>query len=64
MTFLLPGGSSLLNSLPQLSFGSVYMKMWQALTALDNDPFPSVAQLSRTITDHIRDQVRGLFSAL
>ncbi|XP_046663293.1 regulatory-associated protein of mTOR isoform X2 [Homalodisca vitripennis] len=51
------GGCSLLNNLPQLSFGSVYMKMWQALTSLDSDPFPGVAQLSRTITDHIRDQV-------
>ncbi|XP_054282022.1 regulatory-associated protein of mTOR-like isoform X2 [Macrosteles quadrilineatus] len=50
-------GCSLMNNLPQLSFGSVYMKMWQALTALDSDPFPGVSQLSRTITDYIRDQV-------
>lgn len=48
---------SLLGNLPTLSFGSVYMKMWQGLAMLDADPFPGVSHMSRTVTDHIRDQV-------
>ncbi|XP_075231155.1 regulatory associated protein of MTOR complex 1 [Lycorma delicatula] len=49
---------SMLSSLPVLSFGSVYMKMWNGLAVLDTDPFPGVVQLSRAITDYIRDQVK------
>ncbi|CAH0389097.1 unnamed protein product [Bemisia tabaci] len=53
-----PSNSSLiLTSLPSFSFGSVYMKLWQVLAALDSDPHPRVAKMSRIVTDYIRDQV-------
>jgi len=49
-----PGG---VTALPNIAYGSVFMKLWSGLTALDNDPHPGVASLARTVTDYIRDQV-------
>lgn len=45
-----------------LSLNSIYGKMWLGLTALDRDPHPDVAALSRTVTDHIRNKVPVLVS--
>ncbi|XP_024080939.1 regulatory-associated protein of mTOR isoform X2 [Cimex lectularius] len=42
---------------PAVPFGSAYQKVWVGLTSLDVDPFPGVSNLSRSVTDHIRDQV-------
>ncbi|XP_063240592.1 LOW QUALITY PROTEIN: regulatory-associated protein of mTOR [Bacillus rossius redtenbacheri] len=50
-------GHSALSSLPSVSYGSIYMKLWHGLTALDADPFPEVVQMSRCVTNHIRDQL-------
>ncbi|XP_023246408.1 regulatory-associated protein of mTOR isoform X2 [Copidosoma floridanum] len=51
-------GHSSLGSLPSLSYGSVYMKLWHGLCALDNDPHPGVAILSQKVTNYIRSQLK------
>jgi hypothetical protein len=51
-------GHAQLSSLPNLSYGSIYMKLWHGLTTLDLDPHPSVRHMSYTVTNYIRDQVR------
>ena len=47
-----------MGSLPSLSYGSVYMKLWHGLVSLDNDPHPTVASMAQKVTNHIRSQVR------
>ncbi|XP_071450687.1 regulatory-associated protein of mTOR-like [Hetaerina americana] len=47
-----------LGNLSSLSFGSIYMKLWTGLTAMDHDPHPEVAHMSKIVTDHIREQVK------
>lgn len=41
--------------------GTVYMafytKLWQCLLSLEDDPYPGVAAMARTVLDNIRDQV-------
>ncbi|KAK0077123.1 hypothetical protein PV325_004412 [Microctonus aethiopoides] len=51
-------GHSSLGNLPSLSYGSVYMKLWHGLHALDNDPHPGVAGMSQKVTSHIRNQIK------
>lgn len=50
------------SSLPSVSYGSFYTKIWQGLSSLETDPYPSVAYMAHTLMDHIRDQV--IFSCL
>lgn len=52
------GGS--MGTLPGLSYGSIYMKLWAALNHLDQDPFPEVAKMCQTVTGHIRSQVKEI----
>lgn len=47
-----------MGNLPSLSYGSVYMKLWHGLCALDSDPHPGVAGMSQKVTNHIRNQVK------
>jgi hypothetical protein len=42
--------------LPTLGYGSIYMKIWHGITALDSDPFPGVAAMSALVTGHIKDK--------
>ncbi|PSN48417.1 Regulatory-associated protein of mTOR [Blattella germanica] len=51
-------GHGQLSSLPSLSYGSIYMKLWHGLTTLDLDPHPNVRHMSHTVTNYIRDQVK------
>ncbi|GLG94261.1 Regulatory-associated protein of mTOR [Gryllus bimaculatus] len=51
-------GHSTLSSLPALAYGSIYMKLWHGLTAMDTDPHPGVSHMSHTVTNYIRDQVK------
>ncbi|PNF16965.1 Regulatory-associated protein of mTOR [Cryptotermes secundus] len=51
-------GHGQLSSLPNLSYGSIYMKLWHGLITLDLDPHPSVRHMSYTVTNYIRDQVK------
>ncbi|XP_067006454.1 regulatory-associated protein of mTOR isoform X2 [Anabrus simplex] len=53
-------GHSALSNLPTLSFGSIYMKLWHGLVAMDSDPHPSVCLMSHTVTNYIRDQVKDI----
>nr|CAD7574949.1 unnamed protein product [Timema californicum] len=46
------------SSLPSLSYGSIYMKLWHGLTTLDSDPHHGIRHMSRIITSHVRDQVK------
>nr|CAD7200185.1 unnamed protein product [Timema douglasi] len=46
------------SSLPSLSYGSIYMKLWHGLTTLDLDPHHGIRHMSRIITSHVRDQVK------
>uniref|UniRef100_A0A8D8TJF2 Regulatory-associated protein of mTOR n=1 Tax=Cacopsylla melanoneura TaxID=428564 RepID=A0A8D8TJF2_9HEMI len=39
------------------TFVSIYQKLWQGLSALDQDPHPEVCSMSHQVTDYIRDQV-------
>ncbi|XP_019880990.1 regulatory-associated protein of mTOR isoform X2 [Aethina tumida] len=50
--------SGSLGTLPGISFGSVYMKIWMALLTLETDPHPEVASLCNSITHHIRSIVK------
>ncbi|XP_072382819.1 regulatory-associated protein of mTOR [Diabrotica undecimpunctata] len=50
--------SGSLSTLSSLSYGSVYMKIWSALSSLENDPHPEVAQMCCTVTGHIRALVK------
>ncbi|CAH0563709.1 unnamed protein product [Brassicogethes aeneus] len=50
--------SGSLGTLPGLSFGSVYMKIWLALCALETDPHPDVSAMCKTVTNHIRTMVK------
>ncbi|GFG29093.1 hypothetical protein Cfor_00263 [Coptotermes formosanus] len=51
-------GHGQLSNLPNLSYGSIYMKLWHGLTTLDLDPHPCVRLMAHTVTNHIRDQVK------
>lgn len=51
-------GHSTLSSLPALQYGSIYMKLWHGLTAMDSDPHPGVSHMSHSVTNYIRDQVK------
>ncbi|CAG2054634.1 unnamed protein product, partial [Timema podura] len=44
------------SSLPSLSYGSIYMKLWHGLATMDLDPHHGVRHMSRIITSHVRDQ--------
>ncbi|XP_030760068.1 regulatory-associated protein of mTOR isoform X2 [Sitophilus oryzae] len=50
--------SGSLGTLPGLGYGSVYMKIWIALCLLETDPYPEVANMCLTITEHIRSLAR------
>lgn len=52
------GGS--LGTLPGLSYGSIYMKLWAALTILDHDPCPEVSKMCQTVTGYIRHQIKDI----
>ncbi|KAG5869942.1 hypothetical protein JTB14_023212 [Gonioctena quinquepunctata] len=48
-----------LSTLPTLGgYGSIYMKIWVALSNLETDPHPSIAQMCCTVTCHIRTIVK------
>lgn len=53
--------TSALNTLgagSSLGYGSVYMKIWVALCALESDPHPEVAQMCCTITGYIKSLIK------
>ncbi|CAH1187445.1 unnamed protein product [Phyllotreta striolata] len=50
--------SGSLSTLSSLSYGSVYMKIWSALSTLEGDPHPEVAQMCCTVTSHVRNIVK------
>ncbi|XP_065210456.1 regulatory-associated protein of mTOR isoform X2 [Planococcus citri] len=45
------------SSLPTISYGSFYTKIWQGLASLETDPFLKVAKMAHASMDYIRDQV-------
>lgn len=56
-------GGSTLNTPLSLAYGSVYMKLWNGLLFLDNDPHPLVSQASLTVTNYIRNLVKDSANA-
>lgn len=42
------------------STASIYVKLWHALVALEQDAHPEVATMARKVTEHVRDQVRPI----
>uniref|UniRef100_A0A0A9WPK3 Regulatory-associated protein of mTOR n=2 Tax=Lygus hesperus TaxID=30085 RepID=A0A0A9WPK3_LYGHE len=46
-----------------IPYGTVYQKLWAGFTALDSDPFPGVASMSKSVSDYIRDQVKDAASS-
>ncbi|XP_014234805.1 regulatory-associated protein of mTOR [Trichogramma pretiosum] len=44
--------------LPSLAYGSVYMKLWHGLCAMEYDPSPGVANLVQKVVGHVRQQVK------
>ncbi|XP_065167267.1 regulatory-associated protein of mTOR isoform X2 [Atheta coriaria] len=38
--------------------GTVYLKVWNALATLDNDPFPEVSVMAGVVITHIRSQLK------
>ncbi|CAH1154387.1 unnamed protein product [Phaedon cochleariae] len=50
--------SGSLSTLSTIGYGSVYMKIWAALTVLETDPYPEVAQMCCKVTGHIRAIVK------
>ncbi|KAJ3644718.1 hypothetical protein Zmor_022428 [Zophobas morio] len=47
-----------LGTLPGLGYGSIYMKIWDALCMLESDPHPEVESMCKTITKHIAAKVK------
>lgn len=47
-----------LGTLPGLGYGSIYMKIWDALSVLETDPHPEVESMSKTITKHITAKIK------
>ena len=43
-----------------MPFGSIYTKLWYGLTSLENDPYPAVRKMARTVVDKIREQIQVL----
>lgn len=54
------GHAGSLGTLPGLSYGSVYMKLWAGLCTLDQDPHPEVSELAKVVTSYIRNQIKEL----
>lgn len=52
--------SSAINTigLISLGYGSVYMKIWLALCALEGDPHPEIAHMCCSITGHIKSLIK------
>lgn len=48
-----------LGALPYVTYGSVYIKIWNGLCSLENDPHPQVAQMCSVITNYIRNQIKA-----
>ncbi|KAF5293532.1 hypothetical protein FQA39_LY03017 [Lamprigera yunnana] len=48
-----------LGTLPYVTYGSVYIKIWAGLCNLETDPHPQVAQMCTVITTYIRNQVKA-----
>ncbi|KAJ8916102.1 hypothetical protein NQ315_004468 [Exocentrus adspersus] len=46
--------SQSLGTLSSLGYGSVYMKLWNALCSLETDPHPEVAQMCCAVTGYIK----------
>lgn len=44
-------------SLPSIGFGSVYMKLWNILTAMSREPHPQISQVANEIINYISNQV-------
>ncbi|XP_047024257.1 regulatory-associated protein of mTOR [Helicoverpa zea] len=44
-------------SLPSIGFGSVYMKLWNILTAMAREPHPQISQMANDIINYIANQV-------
>lgn len=49
---------SSMSTLSSMTYGSVYMKIWIALCALEADPHPEIAQMCSNITGHIKTLVK------
>ncbi|EFA08847.1 regulatory-associated protein of mTOR isoform X1 [Tribolium castaneum] len=47
-----------LGTLPGLGYGSIYMKIWDALCSLETDPHPEVESMCKTITKYIANKVK------
>lgn len=47
-----------MSTLSSLGYGSVYMKIWIALTALEADPHPEIAQMCCSVTGHIKSLIK------
>lgn len=41
-----------------LTYGSVYMKIWIALCALEADPHPEIAHMCCSITGHVKSLIK------
>lgn len=52
------GHTGSLGTLPGLSYGSVYMKLWAALCVLDTDPHFDVAETCNQVTGYIRNRIK------
>ncbi|KAF4526070.1 hypothetical protein B566_EDAN007563 [Ephemera danica] len=48
--------TNLMGSVP--STASIYVKLWNALVALEQDAHPEVAAMAKKVTDHVKNQVR------
>jgi regulator-associated protein of mTOR len=47
-----------LGTLPGLGYGSVYMKIWDAICSLETDPHPEVESMCKTLTKYITAKVK------
>lgn len=48
--------------LPVISFGSIYMKLWQGMKQLERDPYPSVREMCHRVLEKVRAQAREIAS--
>lgn len=47
-------------ALPAIGFGSVYMKLWETLTAMAKEPHPQLSQMANDIINYVSNQVRAV----
>jgi len=46
---------------PNLSFSSIYLKIWQGLVVMEKDPHTEVANMTKLLTEYIRNKVTSSF---